>query len=308
MTGSPPSEAVPTSIRLSLVIPAKDENDPKLKELLSSIRRQDFPAQEMETLVITEGTSESAKAIGIKKAKGDVIGILASDNELLEKGTLDRAYWLCRHGTEAVYPGWYHISPNDNILNRYFSLMGGNDVLSFYMGKNDRWNFLSGIKWSKPGTSIGDNGFFIKKELIEKTDLNNYYHVDNALEATKNGKLAGPFNYSIWHKTGGNIFSFFKKRYRYGLQHAFNPNRRWHLVERTPRDIWKLFLFVFFSLTLVQPLCLSVRGYLKLRDKAWFMHPVVSLGTVFTYGILVCHLLGRSLIRSLSAPMAARRA
>ena len=70
-------------MKLSLVIPAKDKNDPKLADLLKSIEAQDFTKEELEILVITEGTPESAKAIGIRRAKGEVIGILASDNELI---------------------------------------------------------------------------------------------------------------------------------------------------------------------------------------------------------------------------------
>lgn len=75
-------------ILLSLVIPAKDKNDPKLADLLKSIKAQDFPKDKMETLIITEGTSESAKAIGIRKAKGEVIGFLASDNEIIDNNFL----------------------------------------------------------------------------------------------------------------------------------------------------------------------------------------------------------------------------
>lgn len=65
-------------MQLSLVIPCKDISDPKLGELLRSIEAQDFPKDELETLIITEGTSESAKAIGIRRAKGEMIGILST--------------------------------------------------------------------------------------------------------------------------------------------------------------------------------------------------------------------------------------
>ena len=305
-------------ILLSLVIPAKDKNDPKLAELLRSIEAQDFPKDQMEVLVITEGTSESAKAIGIRQAKGEIIGILASDNELTFNSFLSDSI---KHFPviDASWPLRYHYSKSDDVLNRYFALIGGNDVLCYHMNKNDRYDFLqdiSGEDFSNvPGpisnrySSIGDNGFFVKKELIEKTDLDNYYHIDNAWEAV-NGKKASGIQCSIWHKTGGNIFSFFAKRYRYGLQHAFNKNRRWHLVDfRQPRDIWKLALFILFSLTLLEPLSLSIRGYLKIRDKAWFMHPLVCLVTVLLYAVLVTHLIARRLkSRLLSALTVAQRA
>ncbi len=293
--------------KLSLVIPCKDKNDPKLQELLKSIEVQDFNKAEMEVLIITEGTSESAKAIGIRKAKGEVIGILASDNELISNDFLSNMH----EGVSmigATYPLRYFYTENDNILNRYFSLIGGNDPLSYYMNKNDRASYLNENHNIKG--SIGDNGFFIRRNLIKATDLDNYYHIDNAIESKT---VIQPFlNRHIWHKTGGNIFRFFQKRYRYGLQHAFNKNRRWHLVDfKQPKDIMRFLWFLICSLTVIQPLILSVRGYLKIRDVAWFLHPVVCLMTLIVYGLLVIHLAVRGafrwLSRSLSVPMAGRR-
>lgn len=167
-------------MKLSLVIPAKDKNDPKLNELLLSIEAQDFPKEEMEVLVITEGTSESAKAIGIRRAKGEVIGILASDNELVFKNYLSEMYESARlNGASSSLYYWHSYS--DDILNRYFALIGGNDPLSFYMGTNDKAPYYNGWKlgpWRK--RSFGDNGFFVRKSWIEKTDIDNYYHIDNA--------------------------------------------------------------------------------------------------------------------------------
>lgn len=292
-------------MRLSLVIPVRDENDPKLWELLASIHAQDFPKDELEILTITEGTSESAKAIGIRRAKGDVIGFLASDNELIHedhlsymyKGAFEKGY---------SYSLKYHHQPDDDALNRYFALIGGNDPLCYYMGKNDKRTYFD-YSNNRRG-SIGDNGFFIRKSLIEKTDLDNYYHIDNAIEATEHADywLA---DYPIWHKTGGNFFKFFQKRYRYGLQHAFNPSRRWHLVDFSRKeDICRLVWFIVASLTLIHPLMTSIRGYRKLQDMAWFYHPIVCLATVFTYGVLVIHVTLRRIFQSSSAPMVAQRA
>ena len=290
-------------MRLSLVIPCKDINDPKLKELLASIEAQDFNKDELETLIITEGTSESAKAIGIRCAKGEVIGILASDNELTWKNALSSSYKMASEYSTSA-PSVYHYKSSDDVLNRYFSLIGGNDVLSFYMRKNDKWSYAGDR--GNPRGSIGDNGFFCKRELLLKTDLDNYYHVDNAIEA------CGEVEYSvmdIWHKTGGNIFHFFAKRYRYGLQHAFNKNRRWHLVDFSkPQDIRRLLWFILASLTIIHPLFLSFRGYRKIQDLAWFYHPIVCLMTIFTYTILMIHLGLRRLFQSLSAPTAVQKA
>lgn len=308
-------------MKLSLVIPCRDETDPKLRALLRSIGEQDFQKEEVEILVIREGTSESAKAIGIRKAVGEVIGILASDNELVHPRFLKDHYeqaLMC-----AAQPTFYHYRFKDNPLNRYFALMGCNDPLAHYMGKKDKWNYTrhsmfvgtkympagwAGIKdpdrWGAERT-IGDNGYFVTRNLIEKTDLDNYYHIDNANEAGSYMVLTG---HEIWHKTGGNIFKFFAKRYRYGLQHAFNKNRRWHLVDfKDQEDIRRLIWFIVASITIVQPLILSCRGYLKIRDRAWFLHPVICLMATFTYTLLAIRVVIKKSL-SLFVPSIVQRA
>lgn len=292
-------------MKLSLIIPVKNVDDRKLKELLKSIEVQNFPKEQLEILIITEGTSESAKAIGIRRAKGEVIGILASDNEIIDKGFLTNMVDLTeREG--CAYPGAYFYSEDDDALNRYFSLIGGNDPLAYYMHKNDRCPHVTSL-YKKPDIpAYGDNGFFYLRSYIENTDLNNFYHADNANEI---GIEPYACMSQIWHKTGGNIFSFFAKRYRYGIQHAFNKNRRWHLVDfRKPKDIWRLIWFILASLTIIEPLILSARGYLKIKDKAWFLHPVVCVMTVMTYTVLVIHLGLQSLYQSLFAPTDAQKA
>ena len=311
-------------MRLSLIIPAKDPNDPKLKELLASIEAQDFPKEEMEVLVITEGTSESAKAIGIRKARGEVIGILASDNKLNSKYFLKdltrplfELSWLT-----GAYPGNY-TAENLDALGRYFAFIGGNDPLAYYMKKNDRFPIgrwpgnLKGrgdytiLYFQHDNTpSIGDNGFFVRKSVILESNIDDYYHIDNPYESMLQGNDAyAVVRQRIVHNTGGNIFHFFAKRYRYGLQHAFNPNRRWHLVDfRKPKDIARLIWFVVTSFTFVEPLMLSIRGYRKIRDKAWFLHPLVCFLTLITYSLLCAHIVLSRASRLSFAHMAARRA
>jgi glycosyltransferase involved in cell wall biosynthesis len=300
------------SLKLSLVIPVKDKNDKKLGELLRSIENQDFPKSEMEVLLITEGTSESAKAIGIRQARGSVIGILASDNVLMEDYFLRRFWWQAEMNGSS-YPLFYCHDRKDDALNRYFALMGCNDPLAFYMAKCDRLPHCDvGYQWDNrgfhifnpSGTTIGDNGYFVKREFISATDLDNYYHIDNANEAG----IPKPFPCdTLKHNTGGNIFSFFKKRYHYGLQHAFNSNRRWHLVDfHKPQDTRRLLWFIFVSLTVIQPLYLSLRGYSKVRDVAWFLHPLVCLLTLFTYALLVLSLGIKRMFPSSSAPLTVR--
>jgi hypothetical protein len=297
------------SVKLSLVITAKDPLDPRLQDLYQSIWNQDFDMSKVEILTITEGTSESAKAIGIRKTKGEVIGILATDNVLIDTQTLRKCY---KHAMSEgfAYPAYYYHCRRDNVLNRYFALVGCNDPVPLYLGKNDRFpyyeNYLESygkFLTSDLNKTFGDNGFFVKKSIIIRSDLDNYYHIDNIHDVLGHRKPSA-INIPIWHKTGGKIIPFFKKRYHYALKLGFNKNRRWHMVNL--RDIPRLIWFILASLTLIEPLILSVRGYRKVKDVAWFIHPIICLLTVATYTTLLIHLGLRKLYQSSFARLAVR--
>lgn len=124
--------------KLSVIITAKDKNDPKLKDLLYSIEQQTF--KDYEVIIVTEGDSESAKAIGIKKAKGEIVCILASDNYLDDKDFISKCMmplnWEIPKFSNPLY---YSYHKEDNILNRYFALFGANDPIPLYLGKNDKF-------------------------------------------------------------------------------------------------------------------------------------------------------------------------
>ena len=279
---------------LSIIITAKDNNDSKLKDLLMSISMQTY--QDYEVLVITEGDSESAKGIGVKKAEGEFICILASDNYLNDIKCLEKCLTVLKQNPEIIgsYPARYYYTRHDNILNRYFALMGCNDVIPFYLGKKDRlsydkrdimgggWDFVMG-DWATIPT-LGDNGFFIRRNILLQADIDHYFHIDVCEDLFRKGyKTYALVNTTIWHKTGGNIFKFFWKRFRYADKFDVKE-RRWRMVNGFV-DYLRLCLFVFFALTIIQPLMVSWRGYKTIKDKVWFLHPLVCLITLGVYGL-----------------------
>ena len=280
-------------LKLSIIITAKDLFNSKLRELKRSIDRQTYPAHLYEVLIITNGTAESAKGIGLKKAKGEIICFMASDNYLNDNEFISK----CMKPFEdkllvGAYPIQYYYNKSDGSLNRYFSLMGCNDPVAFYLKKKDRYSYLSNHPkkfsyWIEDipfVSTIGDNGFFIRKKILMQADIEYYFHIDVCQDLFDKGyKTYALVNTTIWHRTGGNFFKFFAKRFKYADQ--FSENRRWHMVTR--RDIPKLALFILYTLTLVQPLYVSFKGYRKVKDVAWFMHLPVCWATLITYSLLV---------------------
>jgi len=279
-------------LNLSIIITAKDRDDPKLKDLQRSIAFQSYPRERYETLIITQGDSESAKAIGLKQARGGVVGIFASDNYLNDPDFISKCMRPFRDNrVVGTYPLRYHYDKRDNILNRYFALMGGNDPLARFLGKNDKGSYLVEMSFRDDNyvvghllrvPTLGDNGFFIRRDILLRADIDHYYHIDVCQDLFNKGyNTYAIVNTSIWHRTGGNIIKFFYKRYKYADK--FLHNRRWHMITRD--DLWGVKMFVIATLSLLT-LTESVMGYRKINDLAWFLHPLICLLTLITYGLL----------------------
>ena len=282
----------------SCIIPAKDENDPKLADLIRSIRAQKFPPGEVEIIVVTEGDSESAKAIGIKKAEGDFCVMLCTDNYIVDKHLFGavRAIFDAQPVVSGVYSKFYHYDKTDNSLNRYFSLMGNNDPIPFYLNKCDRkpwydndpdeYTTSFGFRYNIP--SLGDNGFFYRTAHLKKTNLDNYYPMDNAVDMiSQNHRYFVRYNCAmVWHRTSDNLISFLKKRYIYARDlYCERSNRRWKVID-TAKDKARLLWFIVSTVTALPCLWVSLKGYSKIRDRAWFWHWPVCIGFLITYGIL----------------------
>ena len=277
-------------IIFSCIIPAsaKDSESQNLKDLIASIKAQDFPQDKIEILVITEGDSEQAKGIGIKMAKGEICAMFCADNQIMEKDLFKRVHIelsVNAEDTDACFPWKYAYVKDDNSLNRYFSLIGGNDPICYYLGKNDRIPHVGSLeKKSNYQPSYGCNGFFDRSEAIKKTNLDNYYPMDNALEIK--GRFTEVVSSAIWHHTSDNLISFLIKRYRYARDlYCDRDDRRWKMLD-TREDYYKLCLFVLCTLTIIPCLAVSARGYSKVRDFAWFWHWPVCLGFLITYTLL----------------------
>lgn len=277
----------------SCVIPCsqKDLKSQKLQDLIDSIKAQDFPQDQIEILVITEGDSEQAKAIGIRRAKGEICAMFCADNMIMEKELFKKMVGYVRVYS-AAYPERYFYKEDDNSLNRYFSLFGGNDPVCWFLGKNDREPQIKVFSLLKRESdylpSYGCNGFFYKSDLIKRTNLDHYYPMDNALEfiALSGNKPKPVFSSAIWHRTSDNLISFLIKRYKYARDlFSDRQDRRWKMVDGA-QDYWKLAYFVLCTLTIIPLLFTSFRGFSKVRDWAWFWHWPICFGFLITYSIL----------------------
>lgn len=240
--------------------------------------------------------SEEAKAYGLQKAKNDLIADFGSDNVLPEKNWLREITAPFKQDKEIIasYPLYYTHREKDSWFNRYVALFGVNDPIPYYLNKADKQSYfqkgyrLAGkavnkgnyykVKFStKNLPTVGANGFFIKKEILKKAkvDPEHYFHIDVVYDVVKKGyRTFAAVKNSIIHKTGDTLLSLLAKRNRYFSELYLKQldKRRYHIVSKG--DWRKLLFFIVFSLTFVQPLLISLRGYRKRKDIAWFIHPV----------------------------------
>ena len=300
------------------MIPARDPYDPLLLDLLHSIGEQDYPKAQLEVLIITEGNSEEAKAIGLQRAGGDIIGLLCCDNALLEPDFLTTLVQAAsRVDVVGAYTARYAYVRDDLPLNRYFALLGANDPVCWWLGKADRKGHGHPVERTRiarfplgtPLPSLGDNGCFFKAAAIRAA---------NPQPATFGSPMCfcedlrrlGLDTYAVvgthatWHRTGDTLGRYLWRRWHYVRTLYFQRRslRRWHLVDG-PRD-WLFTLgFVLASVTLVPQVLVACYGAYRSRDWCWIWHPVCCMAITCMYIALT---LEARLLAWWSAPRAAQ--
>ena len=291
---------------LSLVIPVGPHDSDSLENLLASIDRQAFPKAQLEVLICREGNSEEARASGIRQAQGDIIACLDADNQLLGFEFL-RRLWEAASQPDVVgaYPSHYAWFADDPPLNRYFALLGANDPLCWWLGHADRRSWLVAprterVVFGRSIPTLGSNGFFVKRRAIQSCLTGFPGHID----ICERMRRAGYATYTIvdsvvWHHTGDTLLAWLKKRYCYvdTLYWQRAEERDWRMVG-SALDVWHVATFALASLVVLPHLWLSLRGYRRVRDHAWLLHPALCSAITCLYALAAIRHLWRVLCRA----------
>jgi len=256
------------------------------------------------------GSPEAAKAIALKQAKNEIILQIDDDNILPSKTWLKKMVSFLDQQPEAIacYPWRYTHQKKDKPLNRYFALFGVNDPVAWFLGKADRQSYLKST-WALLGRAedkgdyflvefnpeniptLGANGFLIKRKILlkAKTEPKYFFHIDVNVDLIRQGfnkYIVGKTD--IIHASGESFWRFFKKRKRYmeSLYLKDLPKRRYLLYDKT-RDRQKVIAYSLYSLTLIGPIFHAFLGYRKIKDPAWFLHPLVCFLIFWIYFLSV---------------------
>jgi len=311
-----------------------------LKKVLDSIRIQEYPKTKIEILVVDGNSSdntlpilkqdkmnikivqslyprdpEACRGVGLAHAKGEIIAFIDSDNFMPHKLWLKKMIIPFVNHPEIVGSATLRFAyiKSDNLLNRYFALLGSADPVGLYLGKADKISYATN-KWNLYGKKIfqakdyflveydynhfptlGSNGFCARKKFLKlaKSDPEHYFHIDVPFDLS----LLGYNKYAIVKDTiihdtavSPSILSYVLKRANYMKLHYQKraSDRRYKVFDpEKTQDLIRIIFFIFYAVTFVQPILLAIKGYRKKSDLAWFVHPLFCFSIVIAYAFAI---------------------
>ncbi len=247
-------------------------------------------------------------SLGIKKAKNDLVLMLQSDNIPTSKNWLKEMVRPFVENTKVfcTYSAYNSYEKNMSATTRYGAFFGAGDPTLYYLGKSDKIPLLQKkydkgkiisetpsywvVEFNKDTLpTMGDNGHMFLRSAMNKVnkDPKLYVHLDTFVDMLDLGyNTCGVIKNSVIHVITPSIITYAKRRVQ--VKQTFYDERRGkrkYLVFswRSGKDRLRLIKFAFFSLTFFS-LYESIKGYIKIRDRAWFLHPILCFLIILSYG------------------------
>ena len=321
---------------ISVVMPVYNEEN-KIATALSSIRNQDYPQDKIEIVLVDDDSTDrtleiarkfnvvycrngkhdydAGKSIGIKTSKNEYVLFLDADNFLPSKDWLKKLIqpMLKEQGIVGSQPIWFTYNKKFPLSDRYCILFGITDPLTIYLKKRDRlmlyekkWNLVKDhqekedyfiVNFNKENLpTIGSVGFIIKKELLIKT---NYYpkfsHLDCMMDlVNKNLRKFSMVKLDIIHLHSQTTKDFLSKLERNMNIFLRDRNERRYTWKTTK---FRIFIATLQMSTFILPFYHSLKGFSKIKDFAWFLHPYICFRVSLMYSTKI-------IINALKKPLA----
>lgn len=248
-------------------------------------------------------TGEAGKAVGMRAASSEVLAFVDSDNTLI--GT----DWLVRMTRPFGDPGIVSSEPlrwgyrsEDGLIDRYCALTGVNDPVSLFVGNYGRFSSLTG-KWTGFAVTqseeagylrvtvdpdllptMGANGYLVRAESLREVVSGDYlFDIDAVGDLARAGHATvARVDAAIGHAFVVGYGDFVRKTRRRARDYLYYS----HLGSRTyPWGRYRrgIALFVVSTILTFPLLAQAARGYGRVRDRAWWFHPVACWTTLVVY-------------------------
>jgi glycosyltransferase involved in cell wall biosynthesis len=297
-----------------------------LPACLASIRAQDYPPELVEVIVADGGsqddtldiarqhteivlanplkTGEAGKAVALKQARNEIVGLIDSDNILPHSSWLREMVAPFADATiVAAEPLEYTWRPEDGFITRYCALMGMNDPLCLFLGNYDRLSYLT-QKWTEVPVEVEDrgsylrvrlptdrvptmgaNGFLIRRQALADCRISDYFFdIDVAYALARQGCAFAKVKTGIVHLFSDDVGSFARKQRRRIKDFTYYraSGLRQYPWSSLPR--LRLAKFAAYTVTTVPLFVQALKGYRRLPDHAWWFHLLACWITLWVYG------------------------
>ncbi len=254
-------------------------------------------------------SAEYNKGVGVNKAKNDILLLLDHDNILPHTKWLTNMVFPFTDDPNivGVEPLRFHHDYSMSLLDRYFALIGGPDPVPYYFHKNSHlsWAETSYTLFGKAEDkgkyyrvvyspdkipALGGNGAAIRRKvLLENAQVSpeTFFHIDVNVDLINKGfNTYGLTKDTIIHLTNNKFFPFIMRR-KYFIEkyHFEDQSKRRYSIYEPKKDKINLIKYIILSSTFVIPFYDALRGFMKIRDIAWFIHPFMCFSMLLAYGI-----------------------
>lgn len=253
-------------------------------------------------------TAEAGKAVGVKKAKNEIIALVDSDNIMPDNHWLERMMAPFEDkDIVATEPIEYTYRKEDSIVNRYCALIGMNDPMCIFTGNYDRKNLITN-KWTEVKRkeenkgdylsikffsnmipTIGANGFLMrKKQLTENFDGDYLFDIDVLWELfTKEPKWkVAKVKTGIIHLFCPDIKTFYRKQNRRIKDFIYFNDKKGRKYPWNKVGKFKIIKFCIYCITIVPLIIQAMIGYSRKKDfSAWAFHVIACWITLWVYGL-----------------------
>jgi glycosyltransferase involved in cell wall biosynthesis len=246
----------------------------------------------------------------------EIMVSFSADNRFLEPDALRKLVAPFADPEIAGAGSWrYGVRKGDPALCRYYALIGGADPIAVALGKadrspydTDRW-VLRGQAEDKGAyfkicfkpdpsevSTLGANGFAYRKAYLDSVGgLKDSLHMEACVRLVQAGyKFAAVKGCDVVH-LHGDLWVSLKRRVGWAQLYSPQNLTRTYRVYDPKTDRLRLALLTLGFLTFLFPLLRAFKGWLRYRDPAWFLHPVVGFAFVASYGLMVVRQFAHSL-------------
>lgn len=252
-------------------------------------------------------TAEAGKAAGARRAQGEILCLLDSDNIIPDKKWMERMVKpFADTDIVASEPIAYTYRKKDNVINRYCALAGMNDPLCLFTGNYDRYCRITN-QWTQVPReetdcggylsvrfradmipTIGANGFFIRADALACHLEGDYlFDIDILWELFRENPAlrVAKVKTGIIHLYCQDIRTFYRKQNRRISDYLYFSGKNVRKYPWGKIGKGRIVLFSASCVTVVPLLIQAMLGYSRKRDLgAWLFHLPACWITLWVYG------------------------